>query len=347
MIRDFGVERTIRRNIASGDYLRGARARLSDSGGRKEWHHFCLTDPSVDLVVNFSSADDPRGGAEIFRLTCAVHVGRWDGDVDHFDEGDVVARPGRVSMRFGESSFRYDGGAYHVRAQMRRRPVEVDISLHPVTIPSQVNNILLGDGPPLHWFVVPRLLASGHVTVDDQRIDFQNADAYHDHNWGHFSWGQDFCWTWGYGHGVSRGTPWSFVFDRLSDRARNIDLRRGLVLWKAARQHRVWSGRELAVEGRGRFRPAEVLKLPRVMALVEAGAAVEVPQTLRCTGESFRDRLELVFESERSCQFIAPNDGDLGVTVINEVSGPVTLAGSVDGEVFELRGRGMFEFLGG
>jgi hypothetical protein len=341
---------TIRRAIERGDYFRRPRGRLSDALEHKEWMHFCVSSEDVDVFVNFSVVDEHRperdGIVEVGRLTCAVRTSQWDGDVDRFEPEEFSVRAGRMNVRFGESGIAYEGGTFHVLARLRRRPVEVNLTFEPVTVASQVNNISLGDAPPLHWFVVPRLLASGHVRVGNVVTDLARVPAYHDHNWGHFRWGQDFAWVWGYGHGA-RNAPWSIAFDRLTNRARNEDLLRGILLWHGARHHRVFGGPEIQLRYEGHCRPEHLLKLPRVMGLLRPEMATDVPARLLARAESRGDVLEVEFSARHVCQLIAPNDAGLGVTVINEVSGDLLLSGRVRGQSVDMAGRAMFEFLGG
>lgn len=341
----------VQRAIARGDYVRRPATRLADYAGHKEWFHFCVSTVEMDILVNFSLSDDSwsRDGArtEGARLTCAVRTDGWDGDIDCFEPDEVTAPSGRIGLRFGESSVRYENGTYRVTARMRRRPIDVDLTLYPFTVPSQVNNILLGDGPPLQWFLVPRLAAFGEVRVGDQRTEVAGAPGYHDHNWGYFRWGQDFAWVWGYGHGRTLGSPWTIAFDRLTDRGRGTDVERGLLLWKGKNRHRLFRGTELRVSEHGFLRSNDALRLPRVMAMIRPAATVDVPATLQGRAEGRGDVLEFLFSSRHVCQFVAPNDGDLGSTVISELSGDLHLSGRIRGEPIEMDGRAMFEFLSG
>ena len=62
--------------------------------------------------------------------------------------------------------------------------------------PFVVNNQPIGEGR-MCWLFVPRLRADGWLRIDGQEHRFESELAYHDHNWGRFSWGDDFGWTWG------------------------------------------------------------------------------------------------------------------------------------------------------
>ena len=341
----------IEQAIVHGDFLRRSVPRLSDRGAHKEWMHFSISAPQLSVLINFSLMDDLRSSAEprseIARLTCAVHTSAcWEGDVDSYDMTEIDARAGRIGMRFGNSFVRYEAGCYRVSVSLRKRALRIELLFQPVTIASQVNNIALNDAPPMHWFVVPKLLATGYVAVHGARYELLNVPAYHDHNWGYFRWGQDFSWIWGYGHGHNATCPWTFAFDRLSDRKQSLDLLRGILLWKDERQFRLFGGTEIAIHTQGRFESGDVLRLPRVLALLQPERAVRVPAKLVARAENRGDVLELEFTSRQLCQLITPNDDDLNLTVVNEVAGELRLSGCVRGEEIAVEGRAMFEFLG-
>ena len=336
--------------LRHADYLRRSPAALGGLGGHKEWLHFCVYAPGVDVLANFSLCDDVREaapkGAELARISALVRDDRWDGDVDLWPSNEVVAPGGRVHLAFGPNEVELRDGVYHLRLALRERPIEMDLRLRPVTMPSLANNIELDPGPPINWLVVPRLLADGTVRVGERTHRFTAAPAYHDHNWGHFAWGRDFAWEWGFGLPARAADPWSMVFVRLSDRAHTRALMQALFLWKGARQHRVLRASDVRVEHEGHLRPERVFKLPRPMALLAPDLLPDVPAVLRVRAAGDGDALECVFTAEDGAQVILPNDHDLGVTIINEVSGAVRLEGRVRGEDVFMEGRAIFEFLG-
>ena len=344
------IRRSIARGIEHGDFLRGTSARLDDAFGYREWLHFCLSADGIDLVVNFSLADDTRpaapSGTEAARLVCIVRSTGWDGDVEQFAPRDVRVSRGRVDMRFGESYVRYERGAFRVRVRCRARALSVDLSLRPTTLPSVVNDIVLSDDLPCHWFLVPRLLATGTVEASGRVHELVDVPAYHDHNWGYFRWGHDFAWMWGYAHEQGPSDPWTFVFDRLTNRAKTIDCGRGIVLWKGARQQRLFGARDISFREHGYLRPRSTIKLPRALALLSSGDAMSLPAEIQGLARNQNDSLEFVFRGEHACHILVPNDDDLGLTAISEVSGELSFCGVVAGEPMEGRIRAMFEFLG-
>jgi len=340
------MDRLIGRAIELGDYVRRPRHRLADLGGYKEWLHFCMCSESLDAIINFNIGDPYADHASAAQLTCAVRSGGWHGDIDEFLAQEVSATPGRHHVRLGESYVRFEGDHYRLKAKLRRRAVEFDLALYPLAMPSQVNNIRLGNEPTLHWFLVPRLLAFGRVQLDGETIELNGTPAYHDHNWGHFGWGGDFAWVWGYGHGSGLSSPWSFAFDRLSNRARTADLERGLLIWKGRERHRLFRGRDLTLLEGGSLRPQAHLCLPRGLGLTRPAQPSGVPAHFSGRAQRGQDVIEFEFEAQNLCQLLVPNDDDLGLTAINEASGRVHLEGVLGSEPVRLDGHAMFEFLG-
>jgi hypothetical protein len=194
------------------------------------------------------------------------------------------------------------------------------------------------------------MLVSGSIIAGRCVHHLDHAPAYHDHNWGSWSWGDDFSWQWGYAVPQQTESPWSIVFDRLTDRGRNSALELKLSLWKNQKLHRLYMQDEIVIKQSGfvtqeRQRDASLAKFPRPMALLAPEQATDVPRCFEITAMRGNDRLECRFDAEDVAQIILPNDADLGVTIINEVSGDMRVAGSVANEAVGMEGRGFFEFL--
>jgi hypothetical protein len=340
----------IARAVADADWLRRSPAARGGAGGHKEWWHFCVYAPGVDVLVNFSLVDDVRPGCdpgrEFARVVVLVREREWDGDVEVFEASEVEAAGGGLHMRFGGNRVSFEGGRYVIEVRLGRRPIAVSLVLEPRCVPSLANNIRLDPGPPINWLVLPRMVASGTLTLGGRVVAVERASAYHDHNWGHFAWGRDFAWEWGYGLPEGDDNPWSMVFVRLSDRAHTRAYMQALFLWRGALQHRVWRAADVTVERVGLLRASRVFKLPRVMSLVAPGTVTDVPRALVVRASGDGDEVECRFDAEDVAAVVIPNDHDPGVTVIHEVSGVVSVTGRVRGEDLAMRGRAIFEFLG-
>jgi hypothetical protein len=336
--------------IRQADWLRRSPRAAGGRHGHKEWLHFCIYGPEIDVLVNFSVLDDVRptlrAHRELARVTLLVHDGGWAGEVTRYPAEEVEIEGGFINARFGPNSVQFADGRYTLAARFRERAIAVDVTLEPVTMPSIVHNVRVGDGPPINWLVVPRLLANGRIIVGDRIHVIDGALAYHDHNWGHFGWGRDFAWEWGYGLPENPANPWSLVFVRLSDRAHTRCMMQGVFLWRGSCEQRLFRDHDLRVRHLGLLRSARICKVPAVMALVHPDQVTGIPRELHVEGGADGDAIEAVFRGADVAQVIVPNDRDFGVTVINEVSGRFGARGVVRGERLAIDGRAVFEFLG-
>lgn len=336
--------------LEGSDWLRRSPFVHGGAQGHKEWWHFAAYAPGLDVLVNFSLVDDVRpeapAGQEFARLTVLVRDGVWDGDVELVPAERVDAPGGGLSMRFGANVAALIDGAYHLEVALSRRPITVRLVVRPEALPSIAHNIPLDAGPPIHWLVAPRCRAHGTVTIQGVTHTLTDAPAYHDHNWGHFAWGRDFAWEWGFGLPPRGENPWSLVFVRLSDRAHTLARMQALFLWRGVWQHRVLRADEVSVTREGFLRPARVLKIPRAMALVSPSVATDVPARLVVEARGGGDHVRAVFTAHDLAQVVIPNDHDPGNTIINEVGGAVAVEGVVRGERVSMEGRAVFEFLG-
>jgi hypothetical protein len=193
---------------------------------------------------------------------------------------------------------------------------------------------------------MPRLAATGTITVGERIHRVERATAYHDHNWGHFAWGADFGWRWGFALPRDAREPWSVVFATVTDRFRHYTRGQGLWVWRGRDVVRGFRADAIDVRSDARFvRQPHILKVPRVMGLVSPETFADVPTWLEALAESDGDRVRCRFEAESLAQVVVPAEEHLGVTVINEVAGRSTVDGCIRGETFTMDCRSVFEFL--
>lgn len=353
-----GESLDLERAVEIGDYWRRSPFGVGGAGSHKEWLHFVVHTANLDLLVNFSLVDDVRPeaapGTELPRTVVLVRDaasagGAWDGDIELFAPDECRVVGGGIDTHFGPNAVRFGDGAYDIRIRMRRRPIALDLRLRPVTFPALSNNIGLEmSDRPINWMVLPRLVADGTARIGNTEHQLRAAPAYHDHNWGHFAWGRDFAWEWGFSLPPTPRDPWTVVFVRLADRGHTRVLTQGLFLWRGASHWRIFRAHEMRVAPRGLLRTPRVYKLPRVMNVISPGSDVDVPARLDAYAEADGDWAEITFDSDEVAQVCIPNDtDDDAVTVINEVSGSLRLRGAIRGERVTMTGRAMFEFVRG
>ena len=120
-----------------------------------------------------------------------------------------------ADLRIGESSVRVlDDGRYAVHAQLeedgRGTPLRLDLVLTPaprVDFPGAT----IASGDFASGYAVPglRATASGSLCVRDTCDGYDNAQAYHDHNWG--GW-KGVTWEWG----ATRAGAYTVLYGRVS-----------------------------------------------------------------------------------------------------------------------------------
>ncbi len=337
--------------IALTDYFRLPLSIEKEAHRHKEWHHFCVVHPDIQAIINLSLMRDTRSEMSwTARLIALVKKeGGWDGDVDTIPSRDVRARRGKIDLTFGHNTLLYQDGHFNLSLALENRPITMQLQFQPASYPLMRRNTHIAGGK-ISWVVVPRMLASGTIIVGRRVHRLDNTPAYHDHNWGSWSWGDDFSWQWGYAVPQQIEVPWSVVFDRMTNRGRSSALELKLSLWKNQKLHRLYLQDEIRTQQGGfvtqtRQEDTLLAKFPRPMALLAPEQATDVPRRFEITAERGSERLECHFEAEDVAQIILPNDTDLGVTIINEVSGTMRVDGSVSGEMIAMQGRGFFEFL--
>ncbi len=337
---------TLTRVVALTDHFRFPPLAPAGTDGYKEWHHFCIIGSDVQAILNFNlSYLSESPGTPLARVVLLVRDHTWDGDVDTILARDVVVCRGQIEAHFGHNRIGFRDGAFDLSLALENRPVALTLRLEPVSFPLLRSSTPIGEGK-ISWLVIPRLAASGTITIGERVHTLDHAPAYHDHNWGNWRWGQDFAWQWGFALPDRADTPWSVVFDQVTDRARNRALELRLAFWKGARIQRLFMHDEIQVHPQGYFvAPARLPKFPRVMALITPEVTTDVPRCLEVSARSRDDHLHFHFEGMDVVQVVVPNETDLNVTVINEVSGQLEMAGSIKGEPVAMRGRGFFEFL--
>jgi hypothetical protein len=305
----------------------------------------------VDLIVNLSIMDRPslasgtHGRAEEARVAVLARTcdGRWHGDIDACDGRTVDVRAGRVDARMGQSRLSLSDGAYHLDAQVGSRAVGASLILRPTAHPALTRSIPLGPHEPMHWLVVPRLEATGEVRIGRDCHRVHACPAYHDHNWGRFSWGGDFAWEWGIA--LAGGTTaWSLVYYRITDRGRHRSISQGVLLWRGERHCRTFRDCDVGIRSLGLLRLARCLRLPRIMSLVLPGAAGDIPARLEVEARSGRDALDIVIALEDGAQIGIPNDATDGMTTISECRARVSVSGAVRGEAVRFDAPSMIEF---
>lgn len=349
-LEDGARRRLLARAIGAVDFMRRPPPLHTGVRKHKEWEHFVVLTPELELLVNFSCCDDPRpgagGAAEFPRVIVLTRTDGWDGDVETFAPEAVRIRPGSIDLRMGPNRLWFEDGCYRIQVALADRPIAMDLRLEPRTIPVFVPRIKMIEGPLLNWTVVPRLDAYGTLDVAGRRFELAGAPAYHDHNWGPFFWGHDCAWEWGFVLPDDPAVRWGITFVRLSDRARTHAIAQSTLLWKEEKIEKIFFERQMAVEFPLEYlRPRSIFKIPRPMALLAPEMVADVPRRMRVVAADGDDRVECRSECYDLAQVLIPSEAQLGVTIFNEATARTTVEGCVHGERFSYTGKSTLEFI--
>lgn len=333
------------------DHWRCAARPTPDDAGSKEWQHFCVFGDEVELLVNLSLMDgvqtgpDPHARVARVALLARDREG-WAGDVERCEPAEASVEAGSIDARLGATRLRFVGGAYQLEARTPDGSVAASLRLEPLVTPAITDPQPLGRNGTMRWLVVPRLRATGEVTVDGRRHALREAPAYHDHDWGVFRWGEGFTWNWAVALPDDPRTPWAMAATQIGDEHRAQRFANSFLLWRDDRLSRAIRGAGIRTTSHGLLRPERrALRIPRVMALASPGSAVDVPARYEVRAEEAGDVVELAIATQDFAQIAIPNDGARGATLLTECRGRARAEGSVRGERLRLDGPALLELV--
>ncbi len=348
------LDPAIARSVTRVDAWRqSAKSAASDSGSYKEWMHFCVcladrTHPTGHLLVNLNVTDSLLAGARTRnpRLIALGYLGDWTGTLETFGDDAVSGGAGGLDLFLGRNGVSWRDGAYvlvldaaEIAADLRLRP------LVPPTVPSQVS---FGGRHSIAWVVVPRLEATGWVRIGGRTLRLERASAYHDHNWGHFRWGGDLAWEWGFVNPADARCPFSVVFARVSDRGRHCTFSQSVLLWRRDSLIRTFQDREVRMTMEGAHPGPRPFTLPRVASLLLPGTSSGVPSRVLVEARGRDEQVTIDLVTSSKARIGIPSDTDpFRLVVLNETCGEARVKGSTRAADLDFAGPAVMEFVRG
>jgi hypothetical protein len=316
---------------------------IRPSSGFKEWQHFALFAPGMDLIVNFS-IDERADSKRTARVIVLAKTDHWHGALDTADA--EISRDARRAS-FGAASLDIRNGVYRVSVDWPQHGIGIAATLRPVTVPLYATHRPTADGGRLYWALVARLTTEGTATLGRRTYALINTLAYHDHNWGTFSWGSDFAWEWGAFLPDSPACPYSCVFSRVTNRARTLVQSQHLFVWKDTRNVLAADDDDVVKEEyAGQLLETHPFRLPAEMALTDGRRDAGLPTGIEIRGSAGPDMMTIAFQCDSSSRILIPSERDpFGTIAINELVGDVIASGNLSNEALSWRGRGIFELL--
>jgi hypothetical protein len=325
--------------VTALDGLRPPTALDAEAPLYKDWLHLKVFAPAAPLVALVNVAlhgapGDERAVAVGTALAHAPGTG-WTGNVE------VAPLPesgtGEEGVRLAGVALALDPGtpAVHASARLPEDALALDLVARPagraLLVPWRLR---LGSGW-VSWAAIARLHVSGRATVAGRELDLDGAQAYHDHNWGRWRWGDDVGWR--FGCFAITGGP-TITLCWITDRGHRRRQDARLHVHADGRRH-AFAGASVAVGYEGTLAPP-ARRLPGALAALHGDRAQpRLPQRVRIRADDGVDHLEIEFESADAVQLIVPEVADRGYGFIHEIAGSFRASGSVvSGE-----GLGVFE----
>lgn len=326
-------------------------ARTTPATTFKEWMHFCVALPRETpghllINVNVTECRSPAGHQRQCRLIAMAIRDHWRGSIETFSPNTAPVRPGAIDIDLGDSSVRWRDGAFEL--EVRCEALSARLRLSPVSLPTVATRVSLGGGQGIEWVVLPRLEVTGWIDFGDQRITLRRALGYHDHNWGHFRWGNDLAWEWGFVNPVDPDDPWTAVFVRISDGARIRTLSQAALLWHEGSLVTTFQDRQIRMDLGGIHGGQRPFTLPAAASLLMPGASSGVPAHFSLEAHSQSDDLFVQFASLSKARVAIPSDADpFRLVVLNETFGHARAHGKTSAGSFDISGLTMMEFVRG
>lgn len=328
------------------DALRPPLPLDSAASAYKDWLHLNVLDHASGVVglVNASLHGSPADPRSRVLGTALLHVPGegWFGNVEVAGLDEAAVSTTSIALEHVAVALDDARDAVLASADLPEDSLRLDLTATAVTRPFAVERRLpLGSGW-ISWSVVPRLRLAGRAVVAERELDLRAADAYHDHNWGRWHWGDDFGWEWGCLLAPAPGP--AFVVSRTTDRA-HASASPALLTVDSRGRRRRFSGAavELAF---AESRPADPRRLPGAMAaLHQDRASPRLPTQLSVHADDGRDSAHLEFAAAASAQLIAADPAGGGYSFIHELAGTFEFGCRIAGESTTGDGLGIVEFV--
>ena len=337
-------------SIFSGtDYWRASQPVPHGRAGYKEWSHFCAFDEQLSIILNFSVIG--LTASEDIRERHTPHVvmivrqpdGVWEGDIEVFSSRDLRFGNRGTDIEIGTNRATFADGLYQVEVKVQSDALNARLRFHPIARPAVASSVRLSAQERMRWLVVPRLVTEGEIGVGGRVFRLKDTPAYHDRNWGHFRWGEDYSWEWATIIPTSLSVPWSLVYMRISDASRNRTYSQGLMVWCGDQAKRVFHGSALHIKQIGQLKQKRTFRLPRIVNLMVPGEAC-LPRSLEVEGHARCDQINIGLTFEDFAQIGVPNDGASGLTLLSEAVGKANVTGRIDGSEIEFEAGVLAEF---
>jgi hypothetical protein len=317
----------------------------------KEWHHFVLLAPEGDAMVLANLALHGNVQTDEGRATSllAGFVGASTfGHARTYTSDHAVFDSESPDLRLPNAVLTVDpAGLYHLRAN-GGSSISLVARLRIDGTPFALwNDTPLGPAAgSLNWTIVPAHVEHGCLRRADDVVLLDGWDAYHDHNWGRWAWGDNFSWCWVYsGTRLPDGRSVALSLSRSADRSGRHPGHRLVAVWLGGRLARVFTDASVWIEMSDGIDASDAPCVPAIARPLIAARRPKIPRTVSIRTVAGADHLSAEVRSDRVMHIAIPRDGRQGFVVASEAAGTFSARGVLGSERIDVKGFGCLEAL--
>lgn len=332
-----------------------------------EWHYFNMIDEeqNLSLICTFKL----NGGTN----SSEVLLGYYINDTSfsfykaHPLTPDVVNYSSESpDVRIANDTVTLTDEGYRVHIGSGNGISVFDALFKPKAEPAPVFNVsnLSMPGMGINWLVAsPSMEVSGNLSVAGQTYSLNNSRAYHDHNWGYWSWGDDLGWDWGQvsqAGNYSNETigEYSISFGNITNANHSQSVSSVLNVWKDGEIIGNFSGEEIQIE-HSNLSTIDIEIPPAEMGqeYILPQGSFYFPQNTLLNASSGSDTLKIDFTTQNPVPLpvMIPDGNESGnesgsgikYRIIWEMIGTYEVNGVIDGKPISFTSNGFMEYVAG
>ena len=318
----------------------------------KDWYHFVLLDrqSGVRALVNVTLAGRPGQGEMQVTLIVNMNpqsiVSELNAPLATFGTAFSQEWKPELVRRFplrlqGKGmSLDIDGNNFAVEARDDRAQLYVRFQGQAEATPLLVTEDSPFGSGFIGWGLVPGLRLAGELVVCGQSFNI-NSDwfCYHDRNFGRFRWGEDIGWEWFVAFAKCEdGRELTFVLDLRTNRNHTEGGLSYIFIYLNKELRKIFLGEGLRINWDWSPEPVLPTRLPGIMTSLFSQRTLRMPQTLVVEAADEQDRLLMEVEFDGKAELVVPDNQERQYSFIEEVTGPIKVSLSLNGEMLSATG---------
>ena len=340
-----------------------------------EWHYFNMIDDEQNLSVICTFK--LNGGTNSSEVLLGYYVNETSAsfyDVYPLTPEVVNYSSQSPDVRIANNTVTLTDEGYRVHIESGNGSGVFDALFKPEAKPAPVFNAsnFSMPGKSINWLVAsPKMEVSGNLSVTGETYSLNNSRAYHDHNWGYWSWEDDLGWDWGQASQAGNDSnetivEYSFGFGNITNANHSQSVSSVLNVWNDGEIVANFSGEEMQIEHFNlsttdiEIPPAE---MPSIYVLPQG--SFPYPQNTLLNASSGSDTLKIEFTTQHPVPLpvIIPDGNESGseagneygsevgsgikYRVIWEMIGTYQVNGVIDGKPISYTADGFMEYVAG